>query len=796
MKKPDRIIEFAGIPAVFIVLVIIFFKEVIFSNDIFVLRDLARYFYPLRGYAFGLLKQGILPLWNPYIFCGNPLTATHQTAVFYPVSLIYLIGSFDKAFNNFIYVHFVLAGVFMYLFLADRKISRMAALVGAISFAFSGYMMAVINLLASLGSVVWVPIALWAFFRATDRRSYPYAILTSIFLVLMFLAGEPAVLYAIGFIMLFCGFRQPKILAVIFTTFLLLSSFQMLPFIELLMRSYRGNICYDIATKWSVPPHDLLNLAFPSVTEIEGHFRGYWDKQSWLLDYYMGLLPLLMLPISAVFVKGRDKRIAFWILAASVILVLGRYTPVYRVLFDRLPTFKLSRYPVKYFFLTTFSLSWLCALGYDAYLKKTRARDEGFARFIRRYLYIALFVGILVLFLDTFFRGVGQVSYKTFLEKIDSSFKDKSSSLPLLTLSLFTIRRTLVFFLIFTLTLFLGTKRRIKTGWMSFAIIGLVIGDLYSSNYDINFHYDRAKFKEPTENIEILMKDKAAFRFMQSPAALNFICKPTENICTNLLKGGKEMLYANHMMEFGLYDVFGYESIDRKRMSDVFSMLASEAKGPDDTEMIDLLNVKYVVSPKIFEAKGYALIRKSDIGNLYENKNVLPRAFLSEKAVVLKEPKALHDKLIDRNWDPRREVVLEEEPILSKQQTGNPPGLSARRAGGRGQGTVAISDKRSTINESADIVKYAPNEVIIKASVNSPKFLVLSDSYYPGWKVYVDERPDKIYVADYIIRAVYLDKGEHTVRFVFDPFSFRLGLWISLSTAIFLAAWFAYKKIS
>ena len=74
--------------------------------------------------------------------------------------------------------------------------------------------------------------------------------------------------------------------------------------------------------------------------------------------------------------------------------------------------------------------------------------------------------------------------------------------------------------------------------------------------------------------------------------------------------------------------------------------------------------------------------------------------------------------------------------------------------------------------------------MIIKTVVNTPKFLVLSDSYYPGWKVYVDNRRQKLYKADYTLRAVSLSAGEHTVRFVFDPFSFKAGATLSIATAL------------
>jgi uncharacterized membrane protein YfhO len=53
--------------------------------------------------------------------------------------------------------------------------------------------------------------------------------------------------------------------------------------------------------------------------------------------------------------------------------------------------------------------------------------------------------------------------------------------------------------------------------------------------------------------------------------------------------------------------------------------------------------------------------------------------------------------------------------------------------------------------------------------------LVLSDTYYPGWKVFVDGSPEKIYQANYTFRAVPLRAGTYQVKFVYDPMSFKLG---------------------
>jgi len=83
-------------------------------------------------------------------------------------------------------------------------------------------------------------------------------------------------------------------------------------------------------------------------------------------------------------------------------------------------------------------------------------------------------------------------------------------------------------------------------------------------------------------------------------------------------------------------------------------------------------------------------------------------------------------------------------------------------------------------NSKAQIANYGLNAVIIEAQVENPGFLVLTDVYYPGWRVFVDGQERQLYRADYIFRAVYLEAGNHQVRFVFEPLSFKMGLYLVL----------------
>ena len=234
------------------------------------------------------------------------------------------------------------------------------------------------------------------------------------------------------------------------------------------------------------------------------------------------------------------------------------------------------------------------------------------------------------------------------------------------------------------------------------------------------------------------------------------------------MKAAKERMVSNRGVSFKIYDAYGYGSLYNKRHEELMIAII-QSDVPDETNLLNLLNVKYVISLKDFKAEGYKIVRKTDKVNIYENKNVLPRAFLVDKPVLIKGEKEVLERLKSKDFNSSKEVILEEDFPFNKFET------------------------RNTKHETANIIEYQPNEVIIEAIVDDAKFLVLSDTFYPGWKVYVDGEQKKIYRADYILRAVYLEKGEHIVRFTYDPFSFKIGSIVTLIT-ILIIGYVLWKK--
>lgn len=152
---------------------------------------------------------------------------------------------------------------------------------------------------------------------------------------------------------------------------------------------------------------------------------------------------------------------------------------------------------------------------------------------------------------------------------------------------------------------------------------------------------------------------------------------------------------------------------------------------------------------------------------IYKNKMAFPRSYVVHNATYSTSREDIFSQLSDPKFDPREVVILEKTPL---DIIVNDSYL------------CDIDGNRCPHNSSSEINEYNPNYVILNVSMGSPGFLVLTDTYYPGWKVYVDGEEKELLIANYLFRAVFLESGTHTVRFIYDPLSFKIGFWISCLT--------------
>jgi len=150
----------------------------------------------------------------------------------------------------------------------------------------------------------------------------------------------------------------------------------------------------------------------------------------------------------------------------------------------------------------------------------------------------------------------------------------------------------------------------------------------------------------------------------------------------------------------------------------------------------------------------FRLVHSGDV-KIYENLDVLPRAFVVHKARVIPDSEQALAVMKEGGFEPGKEIIL------------------AWGQGLRGEGTGRVR-----------ILSYEPERVLLEAELDAPGYLVLMDSHYPGWRAMVDGVPSPIVRADLCFRALRLEPGRHSVEFVFQPLSFRLGLALSVGSLV------------
>jgi hypothetical protein len=157
--------------------------------------------------------------------------------------------------------------------------------------------------------------------------------------------------------------------------------------------------------------------------------------------------------------------------------------------------------------------------------------------------------------------------------------------------------------------------------------------------------------------------------------------------------------------------------------------------------LLDILNVKYVIGKT----------------QIYPKDNYAPRAFVAPKALIVEGEEAALATLLQHAGQLDQLVVLE----LAGQAP--PPTLGSPMAG---PSTVVIT-------------RYSLNRAQLRANMAGPGFVVLADSYYPGWQATLDGVSTPLYRANSLLRAVYVPEGEHDLVFVFRPLDFFVGLGVS-----------------
>jgi hypothetical protein len=765
------------------------------------LSDQAYQFYPWKLYLMEALADGRIPLWNPYINSGQPFLANAQTAIFSPFTLFSLLFPLHVSFAVTTLLCLFVAGLSTFLLAREVGIRKYGALAAMITFTFSG------PLIVWLGhphtrAIVWLPTLLFFTERVFTRQSRLYVLAAGATVGAQFLSGHPETSFHMMLVWLaFCVYRvvmlhgwQPSRLAgpgikivIVAIIGLMVSAVQLLPFLEFIQRSA------TLSARATRPEPSLLFTLFldwyrwpTAITALLPQFFGTPLNDSYWYPYsnynentlYAGILPLALAVVSIAGVfkgqrspsKERDRPPTpfFFLVLAVLSLCIALHFPLFNLV-NRLPLFDLvANERLRNVYVLAVAI--LAGFGLDQVIGAVPRLPEGEDKFALRALTITLVAIAVISLLAIITSYAGLIVLKDKIIELGRAQAEAVPGHPLYPyslehyywkadamyqkmLALFHLRHV-VMYLPVVLGLFIFGLRRwlAKSGQHARTWAGSLLFLLFLDLFLVGASYN------PTIEPEQVYPTPEAIRFLQRDTEIYRIA------------GLGLTLMPNSGMVYHLSDARGYDAVAPKRYMDLFDRVEGSVNiglfwllENTDSPLLDLLNVKYVVSAEPLDGKWDSVYDDTTNGGevrVYRNPDVLPRAFVVHHVEVVNSAEQSLARLTDREFDYRTTVILEGEPVSG----------------------ISLPDEPVPTPDEVRIVRYAPERTEVQTHTSADGFLILTDGYDPGWRAELDGQPVEIHVANHAFRAVALPAGEHQVTFIYNPPPFKIGLGISLFT--------------
>jgi hypothetical protein len=171
-------------------------------------------------------------------------------------------------------------------------------------------------------------------------------------------------------------------------------------------------------------------------------------------------------------------------------------------------------------------------------------------------------------------------------------------------------------------------------------------------------------------------------------------------------------------------------------------------------------------TPLLLTSRGhFRQVHSGDV-KIYRALDSLPRAYVVHQARILENDVQAIEAMTAPSFAPSQVV------LLHKTRADKPVPLP----------TTPI------LNEShVTILSYEPHAISFQAEMDQPGYVVLSDTWYPGWQASLDGQPVPIERANLAFRAIYVPRGSHTLHLAYRPASYVWGLRLSLGTLLLLA---------
>lgn len=734
-------------------------------------------FNPWRLYAWEVLRGGELPLWNPLNGMGAPLMANYQLALWYPPSWpLYLFAALGGgpalAWGStlLLALHLMWAGFGMVVLLRALGAGKLGQTTAGLAFGLCGYLVARSNVFPMVWVAAWMP---WVILGASrisipgrglqNEGAYLPPVLV-VSLAMMLLAGHAqlawyTLLLAAAWVVVgawrggWLGLARSIIrLGLAGLIAAALAGVQLIPTAEYLLQSQRSAaVDYEMGMAYSFWPWRFLDFIAPNAFGNPGTgnywgFAAYWEDA-----VYIGLLPLLLAFTTLRFFRrrnnletyGADWRGLAWFLwvcvAVVFILALGWNTPVFPFLYRHVPTFDMFQAPTRFSILAIFALSLLAGVGAEVWQKPGGKRLKRLKQAVVAAAAVSL----------------GAAAGVVILQDIRPSLA--------LAFSIAGVWAFLTGLLALRMPPAEERARRARWTWAVAAVIGI---DLIAAGWN-------------------LVQGAPLALYAETPAAAQEIRQ----------MAGDGRVFIDSRDEYQIKFARFFRFTDYRPLE-------------------DWMHLRSVMLPNMNLLDGVASANNFDplVPGRWlqwmEHVNALPAEeripWLRLMNVRLIEQRSIHIREGVRflhvegaqpwYWASCADVAGSADERLEK--------IAARLSQESSMdGWVVLESGSASSSEclpsSADIrlVERSATKAVYEVDAGQDGWLVLADTWYPGWRAVVDGVQTPVQIANQTFRAVVVPAGQHVVVLSYAPLSLTAGGVISMVAAICCLFWLRRRRV-
>ena len=713
--------------------------------------DMVNEGYQLRSFGVEEIRSGRgFPLWNPFVYGGQPYLAILPGPVFYPTSLLYLAMPLVRAIGWTFVVHTFLSGPFAYFAARSLGLRRQASVVTGLAFMFTGFVVSTLygGHDGRMFAMVLIPLAFGTLERGLASGQVKWFLGLGLVIALQIFTPHIQLMYYSSLALtLYAGARivqrareeeSGRPLAVRLTglwalAFLvagLVGAAQLLPTVNILdvaVRGGTGEAGYGFASSWALPPQELSALFLP---DLIGSLGTYWGTNPFKLHTeHLGTVPLALAAIALTGFR-RDARVA---VIASIALVcvafaLGSATPVHRVAYYVVPFVKQFRAPSMMLGPASLMVALLAGLGWQRVLS---ARDGEHP--IPWTWVIGILAPLLLLAVAAAWSPSGLQRWVrtawfpadwTRQAPVDPMAALRSNGLLLLAGLGVTVGAAW------------AVARKRAPVWIVACLLALLVADQWRVN---------TRYLRTVDSADLFPADPVVVAQQEG------------------LETGERSFLAPRTTtygpgEFAVHRIPSVTGIQKFRL-EWYERLTG---GLGMTNMgslsaLGLLDVAFIVANPGINSELLTPVAESERGTAYRVSVNPPHAFFPSSV----------ESVTDTAQALRR--VLSSDPLeLAVVESAEAPAAGA--------GTARISS-------------YEPNEIVLDVEATSGGLLFLSEVYYPAWRAWIDDVETPVLRTNVAFRGVEVPVGRHEVVLRYSPSEFRLGFLVSGATAAIVVTW-------